>query len=131
MKPAPDTYDVLPTAPTHWDDRAHDRWMVPTLVPGPDFPAESWAPRDFWGSDFPSGVRAPAVRDFVSDRPSGRGSRGSLSKSVRVFGFLTMALAALVVVLDCLVGDQKSSVFAAEVVGVMFTVGAFLAAPRK
>jgi hypothetical protein len=42
-----------------------------------------------------------------------------------------MVLAVLVVVLDCLINDQKSSVFAAAAVGAVFTVGAFLAAPGK
>lgn len=131
MKPAPVTYDVFPASPTDFDDQAHDRWMVPTVGTGADFPADSRVASDFWGSYVPSAVSAPAAREFASDPLSGRGTSGVLSTSVRVFGFLTMVLAVLVVVLDCLINDQKSSVFAAAAVGAVFTVGAFLAAPGK
>jgi hypothetical protein len=131
VKPSPVTYDVFPASPTDWDDQAHERWMVPTVGTEADFPADSGAARDFWGSCVPSAVPAPAAREFASDPLSGRGTSGVLSTSVRVFGFLTMVLAVLVVVLDCLINDQRSSVIAAAAVGAVFTVGAFLAAPRK
>jgi hypothetical protein len=131
VKPTLVTYDVFPASPTDWDDQAHDRWMVPTVGPGADFPTDSRAARDLWGSHVPSAVSAPAAREFASDPLSSDGTSGVLSKSVRVFGFLTMVLAVFVVALDCLVDDQKSHVFAAAVVGAVFTVGAFLAAPRR
>jgi hypothetical protein len=131
VKPAPVTYDVFPASPTDWDERAHDQWMVPTVGTEADLPPDSRAARDLWGSYVPSAVSAPAAREFASDPLSSRGTSGVLSTSVRVFGFLTMVLAVLVVVLDCLMNNQKSSVFAAGVVGGVFTVGVFLAAPRR
>jgi hypothetical protein len=131
VKPSPDTYDVLPPSPTHWDDQAHERWMVPTLVPGEDFQAGSWAARDFGASDVLSTDSSQAAREFASDPLSSHGMRAVLSKSARVFGFSMMVLAVLVVVLDCLFDNQESSVFAGQVVGAVFTVGVFLAAHRK
>lgn len=101
------------------------------LASGTDFPADSRGASDFWGSDVRSTVSAPGVRAFAPEPLSSRGSGGVLSKSMRVFGCLAMALAVLVVVLDSLLDDQRTSVLAANVVGAVFTLGVFLAAPRK
>ena len=99
--------------------------------PGTSFPTDSRVSSDFWGSDVPSAVSAAGALAFASDPPSTRGTSEVSSKSVSVFGYLTMALAVLVVVLDYFLDDQRSSVLAAAVVGAVFTVGFFMAAPRK
>jgi hypothetical protein len=131
VKPSPDTYDVLPPSPTDWNDQPRERSIVPVRAPGIDFPAGSPVASGFWGPDVRSAVSPPGVHAFGADPLSNRDSGGVLSKSMRVFGCLAMALAVLVVVLDYLFDDQKSSVLAANVVGAMFTLGVFLVAPRK
>ncbi len=129
MKPSPDTYDVLQISPTDWNDQPGERSIVPVPAPGRDFPADPRVAGEFWGSNVHSAISAPGMRAFASEAPSSRGSDDVPSKSMRVFGCVTMALAVLVVVLDYFFDDQ--SALAANVVGAMFTLGVFLAAPRK
>jgi hypothetical protein len=119
VKSAPVAYEILPPSRTDWDDRANEQSGGP------------WAPKDFWGPDFPSPIAAPTGRQLASGRLSSRGTGETLTKSARVCGLLMMALAASVVVLDCLINDREGSVFAAALVGMVFTMGAFLALPRK
>ncbi len=132
MKPASDSFDVRPPSPIDWSDRSYERSIVRALGPGTGFPADSRVSSDFWGSsDVPSAVSAAGAFEFGSDSLSSRGASGVLSKSMRVFGYLSMALAVLIVVLDYFLDDQRTSVDAAAVVGAVFTVGFFMAAPRK
>ncbi len=131
VNPLPGTYDVLPPSPIDWNDQSRERSIVPALGPGGGFAADSPVSSDFWGSDVPSAVSAVGPLAFTSDPLSSRDTRGILSKSIRVFGSLTIALAVSVVVLNYLLDGAISSVLAAAVVGAMFTVGVFLAAPRK
>jgi hypothetical protein len=131
VKPPSDTFDLLPTSPIDCSDWSYERRIVPALGSGTDFPAASRVSRDFWGSDVPPAVSAAGAFEFASEPLSNRGTSGVLSTSMRVFGYLSMALAVLIVVLDYLLDDQRSSVLSAALVGAVFTLGLFLAAPRK
>jgi hypothetical protein len=131
VKPPSDTFDLLPTSPIDRSDWSYERRIVPALGPGTDFPAASRVSRDFWGADVPSAVSAAGAFEFGSDPLSNRAASGVLSKSMRVFGYVSMALAVSIVVLDYLLDDQRSSVLSSALVGAVFTLGLFLAAPRK